>query len=193
MTRTLIATVLTIAGLSTVGQTARAEHIDDLAFQLQRQSRDLYLEFRQHYSHTRGYRHLISDSAEMYRLAGHIHEIAHHAGSLVHLRSDLKELDRLFHHIEDLVDDIEHDARFGHHGGHIHGSTRHVRHLLHEIEDTLHHLLDDVNELVRRQAVPFHQHAVPQFQPAPPVAPVGPGNGFRFSVGGRGISFHFGK
>jgi hypothetical protein len=58
---------------------------------------------------------------------------------------DLRRLDRLFHHVEELVEHIEHDAYHG--DGHVHGDTHHVRHLMSQMEDTLHHLRADVNEL----------------------------------------------
>jgi negative regulator of sigma E activity len=119
------------------------EHIDRLASQLQRQSANLYWEFRAHFSHTPGYRHLLSDTARMYRLAAHVHEVIHHGANVGHIRHDVEQLDRAFHHVEEVVDQIEHDA-FGHGFGHVHGDTRHVRRQLRQMEATLHHLRDDV-------------------------------------------------
>jgi hypothetical protein len=139
---------------ATFGTTsARADefdHIDDLAVRLQGQARALYGELREHYSHAAHGDHLISDAAAMYRTAAHIHEIAHHAGNVFHLRNDLASLDRNFHHLEGLLDDSERHARFDPwHGGHAHGPTGHVKRLMAEMEDTLHHLRSDVNRLAQ--------------------------------------------
>ncbi len=172
LTRTLL--TLAMAGFALTG-TAKADtysHIDGLAVQLTRNARLLEREFAAHYRHTSRYRHLREDARQMIRLADHVHEVAHHEGSLSHLQSDLRQLDRLFHHIEELVDEIEHDAAglgddhhghfgnfggyHGRYGGHIHGNTRHVRRILSAMEDTLHHLQDDVRQLAR--AAEAHRH-----------------------------------
>jgi hypothetical protein len=152
LTRTIITVAL--AGFALTG-TAKADtysHIDSLAVRLQSYALLLDREFTAHYSHTHEYRHLKSDSVKMARLAEHIHEVAHHHGSISHLQSDLRQLDRLFHHVEELVEEIEHDVAFGDihgdfHGGHIHGETTHVRRILRAMENTLHHLQSDVDEL----------------------------------------------
>ena len=140
--------VVTIGMLATsrIADAASYQHLDTLAVSLQRDSARLYHEFRLHFRHTPGYTHLMSDAASMYRLARHVHEVAHHHGSIAHLRSDLRKLDHTFHHLEGLVDRIERGAY--HHGvGHIHGDTRHVRRMLHVMDTNLHHLRADVNEL----------------------------------------------
>ena len=152
--RTLIVAVLATTGFSTVGQTAQAasfKHIDQLSLEFRRDSSLLYWEFRRHFRHAAHYNHLISDSAKMYRLADHIHEVAHR-GTLGHMADDLAKLDRAFHHLEDLVDDIQDDAYHGQ--GHTHGNTSHVRELMRELEDTLHHLRDDIRAMRR----PVHHH-----------------------------------
>ena len=164
LTRTILTVALAGFAFAPAAQADTYSHIDGLAVQLQRQATLLDREFTAHYRHTSQYRHLHSDSIQMVRLAGHVHEVAHNHGSLAHLRSDLRQLDRLFHHIEDLVDEIEHTAGgFGHHdyghyghghhgfggygGGHIDGNSRHVARILRQMEDTLHHLQDDVEQL----------------------------------------------
>ncbi len=142
--KALALTVLAGACLFTSTASAQSyQHIDRLAYQLQRQSSSLYSEFRAHFSHTPGYRHLMSDTAKMYRLARHIHDLVHHHEDVHHIVEDLDQLDAAFHHVEELVDQIEHNAH--HHGhGHVHGDTRHVRRLLQRMEDTLHHLREDL-------------------------------------------------
>ena len=185
-----------------LGQSVQAqsyEHIDSLALKLQKQSATLYHEFKAHYRHTPGYRHLMNDAAQMYHLAAHLHEVAHHDGDVHHMREDLERLDKRFHHLEDLVDDIEDEAdddddhyahgrgdyghggygrggrrhlsrhRDYHDGGHIHGNTRHVHNLLEKMEDTLHHLQEDLDEIAE------HDH----------------GDDLDFSVGGRRFLIEF--
>jgi uncharacterized protein YukE len=128
-------------------------HIDQLAVKIQRTTKRLINEVR-HYRHTSEYRHLLSDSQEIYRLATHIHDVTHFEGRLAHLESDLRELDRKFHHLESVFDRVEHNARFSG-GGHIHGNTAHVKRLLESIEDSIHHMRSDVADLRRRTS--FHR------------------------------------
>src|SRR5262245_38903561 len=78
LTKRIAAAVVTVLGMSFGAGSAKAEHIDDLAATLQRQSRALESEFAAHFRHSAHFRHLISDSREMAGLAAHIHEVAHH-------------------------------------------------------------------------------------------------------------------
>jgi hypothetical protein len=119
-------------------------HIDELALSIDRESKRLLQETR-HYRHTPEYGHLVNDCRELSRLADHMHDVAHHHGSLSHLECDLRELDSMFHHLESLFDQIEWRAAHGH--GHVHGHTGHVRQLLDSIEQSIHHLQDDVRQL----------------------------------------------
>jgi hypothetical protein len=153
-TRTVLTVALAAFALPAAAQADTYSHIDGLALRLQKNTRLLDREFSTHYRHTAGYRHLRSDSVEMARAAGRLHEVAHEHGSLSHLQSDLRQIDRLFHHLEDLVNQIEHEAdfddhhgRFGGYGGHIHGDTSDVRRLMNSIEDAIHHLQSDLAEL----------------------------------------------
>lgn len=146
--------ILVTSGL--FADTARAgEHIDDLAYTLRNQAvavtREVYTGFRR----TPQFEHLYSDVYEMYKLADHIHDVAHVRGSIPHIRSDMEEMDELFHHVEELVEQISrnsrssHRSRYGHHGhyGHHGVSSFHLRRLhglLEQMEDTMHHLLEDV-------------------------------------------------
>ncbi len=120
------------------------QHIDQLALQIERESRLLVTEVV-NYRHTPEYYHLVTDARDMAALASHVHELAHHQGGLAHLQSDVQELDFKFHHLESVFDRIEHDAAFGH--GHLHGCTVRVRRLLNSIEGNLHHLQDDLRLL----------------------------------------------
>lgn len=155
------------------------DHIDELALQMQRQTRALYSEFRLHYSHAAHAAHLRSDAARLYYLARHIHEVAHFGGSLRHLESDLAQVDALFHHLEELVEHIEDDAFFG--DGHVHGDTEHVEHLMEELEDTIHHLQADVRALRLHQA------------PVIIAPPYGHGYGYGQSHGGVGVHWNGGS
>jgi len=162
ITRTLIATIVTLTGLavSTGNATAASyRHIDSLAQKIMRQSRQLNTEFALHYRHVPEYRHLIDDARELYRIADHVHDVAHHSGNPYHLRNDLAKLDRLFHHVEGLVHRIEYRARHGR-NGHIHGRTNHVDHLIADLEDTLHHLQADIDEMVAYRRPHHHGRTV---------------------------------
>lgn len=155
--RTTLAAIVTVVALGASQASAGGyAHIDSLALQLQRQSSDLYYEFKAHYSHAAHAGELRNDAARLYHLARHIHEVAHVRGSLRHIESDLAIIDSQFHHLEDLVDHIEDDAFFGH--GHVHGDTRHVKRMMLDIEDTIHHLRADVRELrLAMQPVIIHK------------------------------------
>lgn len=146
--RTTVATLLTGVALFIGAGKVQAEpfeHIEKLAYSLQGQARKLSREFKGHYSHTAEYRHLAGDTSKMYKLARHIHGLAHE-GEFEHMSDDLRDLDKLFHHIEETVDEIEHEAEHGH-GGHVHGNSSHVRRIMGQMEDTLHHLEEDIEEL----------------------------------------------
>ena len=185
--RNLVLVVVAAAGLGVANSSAEAasfEHIDRLAVELREQSSRLYWEFRSHYRHAAHANHLMSDAAKIYRLADHLHDVAH-SGNLAHMQSDLAQLDREFHHLEDLVHEIHfdaHDDHFGH-GGHIHGSTRHVRRLMSEMEDTLHHLQDDLQNI--RPVV------VPQRSSRPRVS-VTPAHGGGINIGNGRVQFRIG-
>jgi hypothetical protein len=156
--RTLMMTLVSLLTI-TAAQTVEAgsyRHIDELALQLQEQSRELYSEFKLHYRHVSDYRHLRSDSASLSRLASHIHSVAHRGGNIHHLESDMAKADRLFHHLEELVSSIEHNTRH-HSGGHTHGDLRHVHSLMRSMESTLHHLKADV-ESVAHTRHSYHRH-----------------------------------
>lgn len=144
----------------TVGQTVQAgsyQHIDELALEMQQQTRELYSEFKLHYRHVSDYRHLRSDGGKLFRLARHIHSVAHQHGSIHHLESDIAKADRIFHQLEELVDRIERRAHLGL-GGHTHGDLRHIHTLMRSLESTLHHLQDDVKNLAHTRHS-FHRHA----------------------------------
>jgi len=145
--RTLLTAAAVTLGLVWVAPAAKAgsfEHIDELAGELQGFSSKLSREFRDHYRHTPQYRHLTADARKLRTLANHIHEVAHE-GNLEHLHDDLHDLEELLHHVDGLVDEIEHEAEHG--GGHTHGDTRHVRRILKDMDGTLHHMLEDVEEM----------------------------------------------
>ncbi len=179
--RTALTTAIAVLGLTAGSRTVQAQspqHLDHLALELREQSRELYYEFQAHYSHVPHFRHLMSDSAEMYQLANHVHEVAHHGGGLYHLSDDVNKLDRLFHHVEGLVADMQRHTWQG--VGHTHGDTRHVVGELRQMENTLHHLQSDLRALTQPYSQPYTQ--------------VGPSIRTRRSVQIRvpGFSFRFG-
>ena len=138
-------------------------HIDQLALSIDRQAKELVRESC-HYRHTPEYAHLVTDAREMSQLAEHLHEVAHHHGSLAHLIHDVEELDAKFHHLESLFDRIERRAAHGH--GHVHGNTAHVRELLDVMADNIHHLQEDLDSLRR----PIHTRRPVVSSPRTPFA-----------------------
>jgi len=133
---------LSVATLANTVNAAPGSHLDEVALRLQRQAAELNREFRLHFRHTPEFGHLVSDANQIQAKAAHIHRVAHHSGSVWHLRHEVEELDRLFHHMEDVVDRIDRHAAHG--IGHIHGHLAHVYDLLDDMEDTLHHLRRDL-------------------------------------------------
>lgn len=145
----LIAVVVVGLGVSTRStEAASYSHIDRYAVEVQRQAGDLYNEFRLHFAHAAHYRHLMSDASGLYHKAAHAHEVAHRRGNLSHLAADVASLDRTFHHLERLVDDIEHDVYSGY-GGHVDGDTLHIRSKLRRMATSLHHLRADIESMRR--------------------------------------------
>ena len=94
LTQKTVAAIVTVVGITAGSQSAEAasfKHIDRSAVQLARQAKQLSGEFRAHYVHVADYRHLRSDSAEVRRLANHLHEAAHR-GRASHMSNDLRKL-----------------------------------------------------------------------------------------------------
>lgn len=173
--------LLFISPISTQVSANEYRHIDQLALKIQRNSKRLLRETK-HYRHSSGYRHLVADTQSLYRLAGHIHEVAHFEGNFNHLQRDVRQLDREFHHLESVFERIEHDAIYD--IGHIHGNTAHVKRLLNSIEDSIHHLAEDVATIRRRMNrrrpvcdAPIHIQPIRR-----PV----PGHGHGYGYGYRG-------
>jgi hypothetical protein len=191
--RTTLAALIAAFGLTLTANNADAApgaHIDRLALQLQGQARGLMTELRLHFRHTSQYGHMISDSAQIYGKAAHIHRVAHISGGPMHVRRDLAELDRLFHHLEGLVGNVQAHASHGH-GGHLHGRLGHVNRLMAEMENTLHHMRRDM-AFVSPGPHPGHG---PVLVPAPVPAPFPGHGGFRPAPGNghSGISFGNGQ
>jgi len=176
--KNIVTTALVLAGITFgINTSANAgDHIDDVAFSLQKQVQVLHYEFARNYIHTPSYRHLMSDTTQMYRLAAHIHDVAHNGGNVRHLESDVRQLDKLFHHIEGLVNSMDRPVQHGHlaplhgHGHHGHfqcPNRRRARMLMVSVEQTIHHLHDDLQEIIRAQ----QQISVPVYRPAPVYNP----------------------
>ncbi len=106
---------------------------------------DLEDEFRLHYRHTDGYRHMTADLREVIRSTHHILELADDCYvSVRHIAADLRELDRLAHHLHEVVDRAEARGR-----GHTHGDTRHVHRLLGDLNGAIHRMQDTVEDIRR--------------------------------------------
>jgi len=152
--KTTLTFAFAIATLGLFTGTASAAsdlHIDDLAAQLQRETAEFGEEIEHHFRSTPSYHHLANDARKMKRLARHIHTVAHHTSARRHIILDLAQLDKIYHHVEGLVDEMDHIARYrGRHGYHGdtytlgRSETRHLRRALRRISATMHHLQEDL-------------------------------------------------
>jgi hypothetical protein len=113
---------------------ARADHsdyerIDNLARRVQSESSQLYSELR-HAGSSANLQQARTEVAEIYHLAGRIHDTAHFGGSRRQLDRDVHALERLVHHVQ------EHLSRHGHFRRHM----DRIDSLTHQLEDRIHDL-----------------------------------------------------
>lgn len=129
---TLIAAFATTTGAARADDFHHGHHafsyhyVDELANAVMQRAGALAEVARRNSSYGFAYKHLYNDTYEMYGLAAHIHELAHHHGSILHIRKDVEKLDKLFHHIEDLIAGLRPYGASFHHGGHSHGIHIHI-------------------------------------------------------------------
>lgn len=109
--------------------------IDQFAVRLERDAKNVLHEVHAHFRYTPQYKHLDHDVHEMVELAEHIHDVAHRNGSRAHILADVRKLDRLFYHVEQLVDQMRHCR------GLDYRAYRHLRIELSRMEQSLHGLL----------------------------------------------------
>ncbi len=146
--------IVTLTAAAGSANAASPLHIDDLAARLQRQTARLTYEVEHQFRYTRDYKHLLHDAEDMEDLARHIHDVAHDFGSRRHIAADLRKMDRLFHHIEELIDGMEYRARLRARDCRYRRSCRfrgvrlaqirQLQRIMSRISNTLHHLQDDV-------------------------------------------------
>jgi hypothetical protein len=140
-------TALRMAALAVVGLLAgagsanaqTAKHVDRVVVKLQRDLRDLHREVDRHFRDTRRYRELDRHVVEMEQAAAHIHKVLHEGGGRRHLREDVRKLDRLFHHVEEVVDEIAERGRVDRR------TVRHIREMMRQVGSSLHHLKEDLD------------------------------------------------
>lgn len=198
--KSIVTTALILsAGLVANTASAADPHLDELAFTLKQQAALACREVRYGFRRTPAFPHLYKDFYELYTLADHVHDVAHHGGDLCHLKDDVNQMDQLFHHTEELVAPFTQPQPIGRGCrppacGEV--SSYHLRRLqriMVDMEETLHHLQDDLEaELAPGGALPPLPPGQlgpggPQLSPgnsgfAPPSRPLpspGPGIGFR--------------
>lgn len=198
-TATMTLTVLGALGmLAGSAQSADWNHIDELANTLERQTAALNHDLTYSYHNAPQFRHLYDDVTKMHGLARHIHDLAHHGRNLRHLESDVRELDDLFHHVEELVAQMNVGWRpygnrfgnqFGSRSGQVHSQgygVDRLRSRLAQIGDTLHHLHDDLDEMLRG-AQHYRGYAPRVIDPRVVPQPYIPRPG-GFTFGGRNFS-----
>lgn len=162
--RSTMLTAIAVAALSASAGVAQADHwdrVDDTAVRLASYMKEIEFEVQAHYRNQPGYAHLLSDAREMAGLADHIHELAHHGANPYHLKADVDKLDRLFHHLEGLIEVMERRTHYYSHYHHrfapIH-DTRHVRLLLVRTESLLHLLQAEARVLAPPVYHDHHDH-----------------------------------
>lgn len=139
------------------------ERIDNLARRVQNESSQLYSELR-NAGHSQNVRQARNEVADIYRLAGRLHDTAHRGGSPRQLDRDVHALKDLVHHVE------EHLSGHGHFRRHM----DRLDSLTHQLEDRIHDL--DSRRSGSRPVV------------------YGPGYGSGgISLGGRGFSIQIGR
>ncbi len=110
----ITATLVTTSSIATGNAQAVDDvHVDNLAYSLKVQTVRISRELRYHFRCAPQFRHLYQDVCDMYTIADRIHRntryalIRPHATSTWCLASDVAELDRLFHHVQELVDEMK--------------------------------------------------------------------------------------
>ncbi|MEC5129209.1 hypothetical protein VSU19_20785 [Verrucomicrobiales bacterium BCK34] len=148
-------TALVVLGFATQkSEAAGGDRLISYAHALENTVDKLNVEIREHYSHTRIYRHMLSDTAHLRAEAEHIDQLAHNPyTSIIHLRTDIIEVDKHVHHLHDLIDGAE-NGRYGH----VHGDTRHVHSLMEYMERLVHSMEVEVANIQRMQRDPHHGH-----------------------------------
>ncbi|MEX2285799.1 MAG: hypothetical protein WD648_01840 [Planctomycetaceae bacterium] len=196
-----LAIMLAYVGVST--STANANpmrHIDEVALAMRSDAAMTLSEIRYHYRGSVEYQHLYNDAFEVYRLAGHVHELAHHADSIDHIRVDAVKLDELLHHLNDVicqVNPVQPGFGYGHAAAYDHGygygygvpavgyayRSNRLNELVASMSESLNHLLTDIDGGPSPAVVPV----APVFPvvPAPSAGPVyrTPGSSARFEFG----------
>ncbi len=135
-----------LSGLFWTGSAATAQslqHLDRLAGILEWQTRNVHRELFAHYRFVPQFRHLDRDLRQMSRQTNQIRAMIQGRAGVRHMRSEVRELDRLFHHIEELVNDLPR-YRTG-----DPQAARRLRSSLRTMENTLHHMQDDLRRLER--------------------------------------------
>ncbi|MDF1738372.1 MAG: hypothetical protein P1U86_04365 [Verrucomicrobiales bacterium] len=136
-------------------EAAGGDRLISYAHALENTVAKLNVEIREHYSHTRIYRHMLSDTAHLRAEAEHIDQLSHNPyTSIIHLRTDIIEVDKHVHHLHDLIDGAE-NGRYGH----VHGDTRHVHSLMEYMERLVHSMEVEVDRIQRMQRDPHHGHS----------------------------------
>lgn len=218
--KTWIASIATVAGIvGFVPTQTRADHlsdIDELACLLRDQAAEACHEIRFHFSGAPNYRHLYADTFELYRQADRIHDLIHGRAALPQVIAAVDELDELYHHVEDVVREVETcdwaRGRVSYSHGHHHGfghsrfSNYHMRRLkvkLGQMGHTIHELGDEVHAAGGTAPghviePPLPPEALPDVAPGVsptyrPVVPVRPGGPVFPSASRRSIQFGNGK
>jgi len=170
---------IVLAALSSEANANTYKTIDRIANRIQNQANQVVNE-TSHYVHTPQYHHLRNDALAVAALAEHIHDLAHHQGSVRHLVTDLTQLDARFRNLKSLLRDVEVNAAYGH--GHLHGSTKRAHRILDRIEDDIHKLRKEIASL------PVVVHRPVFVNPAPACQPPHFQGGHGWSGANRGIT-----
>jgi hypothetical protein len=138
---------------------ARADHfqsVAELANNVRDHGRHLFDEIRHHLGSGGVGRHLIADTSDLGRTALRIRANANAGLNLEATCRDSSRLDQLVHHMEEIVDDLDHDGHdhFDHDCYHV--DVRHLQLLLREIESDVHNLRAEVSQMERLAVRPTY-------------------------------------
>ncbi|MEM7143904.1 MAG: hypothetical protein AAF591_02135 [Verrucomicrobiota bacterium] len=145
----MTAGVFALGMMSVATSEARHENpLVKMTHRAQDHAEDLRYEFKRHYRHSGGYRHLICDVDVILEELEHVDRLARNVchDSLRHIRRNLLEVDERAHHLSDVVRGIE----CGRYGGRIDCDTRKAKELIACLKETVCEMEEFVDDEMRR-------------------------------------------
>lgn len=140
-------------------------HVDELALDVMRSANAVCWEMYRNYRYEPGYRQTYREAYEMLKTAEYIHELVHHHGRRSRVAHEIEELDKLFHHLEQDIQNWRrpryYDPHHDFHGGGLDAKME-------ILETSLHHLMDDAGYKPNNTIAPRPEGG-PDYGQAPPT------------------------